>query len=274
LLNLSFVLGACAASSSALAQSPSPVAANRANDVLTNENVLALVAAGLSDETIVLKIRGSQARFDTAADALVRLKQAGVSDAVLAQMLDPMRGGDSLAVSVRTLEPGVYLSDEGQPLVLIAPSMFSAARNTVSWKTNSYKLKTQVTGSRASVRTNRTRPAFEFHFASTGGLEFPVPGAASPAEFFLVKLDPKKNRRELTVGETRWRSHTGVTEKQMLPVDIERLGPGHYRVAPTLELEPGEYCFIHQTPTTASAAGAGGKLFAFGLDGPSTRTAR
>lgn len=55
-------------------------------NVLQNQDVLKMVKAGLDDSIIVAKIKSSQCQFDTTPDALIALKQSGVSSAVLKAM--------------------------------------------------------------------------------------------------------------------------------------------------------------------------------------------
>jgi hypothetical protein len=50
---------------------------------LTNKNVTDMVRAKLSDEIIIGKMRTSRCSFDTSPDALIQLKKAGASDAVV-----------------------------------------------------------------------------------------------------------------------------------------------------------------------------------------------
>jgi hypothetical protein len=52
-----------------------------------NEDVIKMAKAGLDDAIIIAKIGGSKCQFDTSPDALIRLKQGGVSAAVLKAML-------------------------------------------------------------------------------------------------------------------------------------------------------------------------------------------
>jgi len=54
---------------------------------LTNADVLAMSKAGLGDELIVSKIQQAPSNFDTSPDALIRLKKAGVSNAILDAMV-------------------------------------------------------------------------------------------------------------------------------------------------------------------------------------------
>jgi hypothetical protein len=58
-----------------------------AEEPLTNADVVKLVKAGLSAETIEAKIAGSATSFDTSTDALVALAEAGVPDRVIQVML-------------------------------------------------------------------------------------------------------------------------------------------------------------------------------------------
>jgi hypothetical protein len=55
--------------------------------MLQNEDVIKMAKAGFDDAIIIAKISSSKCQFDTSTDALIRLKQSGVSAAVLKAML-------------------------------------------------------------------------------------------------------------------------------------------------------------------------------------------
>ena len=55
---------------------------------LSNADIIKMVHLKFGDNVIVAKIKSSACNFDTSMDALVKLKQAGVSDAVLAAMVE------------------------------------------------------------------------------------------------------------------------------------------------------------------------------------------
>ena len=59
-----------------------------AAEVLTNDAVVAMVKAGLGEAIILEKIKTSQAQFDLSAQGLVRLKQSGVSEAIIKAMME------------------------------------------------------------------------------------------------------------------------------------------------------------------------------------------
>jgi hypothetical protein len=54
---------------------------------LTNEQIIQMVGAKLPDDVIIAAIRKSGSKFDLTPDALIKLKTAGVSDAVLRAMM-------------------------------------------------------------------------------------------------------------------------------------------------------------------------------------------
>jgi hypothetical protein len=65
-------------------QEPPPPAGPPA---LTNEDIIKLVQAKLGNSIIIKKINSSPCAFDTSADGLVKLKGAGVSEAVIEAMV-------------------------------------------------------------------------------------------------------------------------------------------------------------------------------------------
>lgn len=56
---------------------------------MTNQDVIKLVKAKVSEDLIIAKIRQSKTKFDTSVDGLVALKEAGVSDSLIAVMMNP-----------------------------------------------------------------------------------------------------------------------------------------------------------------------------------------
>src|SRR4029453_10812762 len=63
-----------------------------AQEVLTNQSVVELVKAGLSERVIIAKIRNSPTKFDTQTDALIALKKNGVPEKVIEAIMSPSAG--------------------------------------------------------------------------------------------------------------------------------------------------------------------------------------
>src|SRR5712691_7824617 len=85
-------------------------------NALSNEDVIQMVALGLSDDVIVEKIRSAgSTNFDTSVDGLKLLKAAKVSDLVLKAMINPHgqsgtvsgRVVDEMAIKFKQLQNGV-----------------------------------------------------------------------------------------------------------------------------------------------------------------------
>jgi hypothetical protein len=68
-----------------LREQPSQAASGAA--VLQNQDIIKMVKAGLDEAIIIAKISGSKCQFDTSTDALIQLKESGVSPAVLKAMV-------------------------------------------------------------------------------------------------------------------------------------------------------------------------------------------
>jgi len=76
-----------------------PEQAAQPDGTLTNNDIIKMARVKLGDSIIIAKIKASPCNFDTSVDALVKLKEAGVSDAVIQAMQDASApqatGGDS-----------------------------------------------------------------------------------------------------------------------------------------------------------------------------------
>src|SRR5262245_4686260 len=89
------------------------------NKVFTNDDLLKMVKAGFKEETIIEAIRANEPRYDTSVEALVTLKNAGVSERVISTMLAAARAGTSapnVDAEGGTLpgEIGVYALKDGR----------------------------------------------------------------------------------------------------------------------------------------------------------------
>lgn len=271
-------------------QAPSP-----ATTQFGNADVVKLVQSGLSDGFVVARIRQSPAtNFDLSADALVLLKKAGVSEAVLAVMLDPASkpkptptaNVPAISVSVAavppvataTREPGIYLGELGTDQIPLEPTVFSQGRSggglasAFTYGLVKAKWKAVIRSSRANIRTKVQQPIFIFQFAQKssdflGGFAGFLASATSPNEFVLAQLTRKKNERELIVGQAgSLGASSGTRSEDTVPFKVERIAAGLYRVIPEEELGSGEYCFFYAAGAGALGQGAVGKLFDFGVD--------
>ncbi len=126
-----------------------------AQETMTNDEVISLTKAGLAGSIIIGKINSSATNFDMSTDALIKLKQAGVSDDVVGAMLAAKSGksvgGGSTAVATNgdPNDPmskhgfGVYLFQEvdgKKKMTQIQPSMSGQNRTAARSRRRSRRL--------------------------------------------------------------------------------------------------------------------------------------
>lgn len=230
---------------------------------LNNQDIIDMVALGLSDDIIIAKIHSAtkpeDLAFDTSPQGLKALKAGNVSDAVMKLMISPAgtpvvmaapaSPGSSIAPvaadpNLPPPEVGVYWKDgytfqrvEGETVSQAkvggrAGSMFTYGMRSEHW--DAY-----VNGSTSKNRVRERRPTFFFY----------VPDGGSSADFILIKLQKKGNRREFQIGSfggiTGGKS--GVKRDKELPYHADHVAIRTYRVTLDEDLKPGEYAFFMGT---------------------------
>jgi len=104
-----------------------------AAQTMTNDDVIKLVRAHFKEATLLKQINSSTCNFDTSTDALIKLKDAGVSDAVIEAMIDVMKpppppdGGDSTTTNPPDAGCGDYTSCVQQGAQAIQSAQYDQA---------------------------------------------------------------------------------------------------------------------------------------------------
>lgn len=257
--------------------------AQQKEEVLTNASVINLYKKGLSSSIIIGKIKTSKSDFDVSIDGLIHLKEQNIPDEIVTVMVD--QAGSSL--SVRETDPndplsphtsGIYLlNDAGKTLKEMEPTVCSqgksdnAAQLFISPLINS-TAKTTLAGREARVQIDaagNNPPVFYFYFdpgknsLNSSTVNWGVQNATSPNEFMLLRLDMRKNSREITTGKaSSVSSESGVDSKHIIAFDYDKIAPGIYKVTPREKLKPGEYCWMYAGHTSKDQ---GAKVYDFGV---------
>ena len=71
-----------------------------AQQTLTNDSIIKMAKAGLSDDLIVSTINTSSGKFDVTTDGLIALKSGGVSDKVVSTILLKRNGSAPLPAQI------------------------------------------------------------------------------------------------------------------------------------------------------------------------------
>lgn len=267
------------------------------DEVLTNETVIAMTKAGFGVPVIVAKIRSSLPDFKLTMADMVKLKQEGVPDAVIEEMLHSSQPGtDGSGTPSKDKaktdpndpatphEAGVYVLKESegrQQLIQLEASVYSQSKSggffksAMTYGIAKIKSKAVLAGDHAQAQFDMARPTFYFYFEVTNsGLSNSgnvwQGASSSPNEFVLVKTEVKKNSRELVVGQMNaFGAQSGALDKYLQAFDYEKIAPGIYKVTPKANLTDGEYCFFYggsaAMPTYGMGSVGSPKVFDFGI---------
>jgi hypothetical protein len=98
------------------APSPPP-SVTRERSVMTNDRILEMVKAKLSESLILSQIRNSPTQFDLSSEEVIRLVQAGVSERVIEAMRNPKATATTASAPVNSPAAAVKAPD-GLPVIL------------------------------------------------------------------------------------------------------------------------------------------------------------
>ncbi len=260
-----------------------------AQEVMKNSDVISLVKAGLSNSIVIDKIRGSKTDFDLSTDALILLKQSGVSDDVVGAMLAAKSGANTTSGNAPTsvaTDPndpksphdyGLYFYEEkdgNRKMTQMMATVSQQNRTGGMWTSSltygigKVKIKTNLPGTTAKMQLGSPRPVFYFYLDNkTGGLNTASGIPATPSEFALVRFNVRSDNREVTIGKANaFGAKGGLSDEYVVEFNAEDLGNGVFRVTPKVDLKNGEYAFYLLNSGNSNASTAvGSKFFDFGI---------
>lgn len=243
---------------------------------LNNDAVIKLVKAGLSDDLIVTTINGSAGAYDTSANGLIAMKQAGASDKVVSAIVLKASGSSSLAsgagAAASTAAPGtnpddpaaaheagIYIFNDSAPagskMTMLEPNVYTQGKtggvfaSAMTYGIAKVKMKAVLRGAHANARVSDPQPVFYFYFEETGaGLSHATGifgGTSTPNEYTLLHFDVKGGTRETVIGQANaFGASGGTDDKAVTNFTYTKLRPGVYKVMLNAALQPGEYGFI------------------------------
>jgi hypothetical protein len=256
------------------------------NKRLTNKDIIDMTGLGLSDDVIIAKVRSVSGAdglaFDTSVDGLKALKAANVSDAVIKVMLNPAPPQAPVVVAAAAItndpnfpppEVGVYWKD-AQTFVLIQGMTLSkvkAGGRAGAFFTNGMRSEhwdATIEGPTSRNHVKDRRPVFYLY----------VPDGDTSADYVLIRLEKKGDRREFEVGSFGGVTggKAGVKNEKEVPFHAEHVGIRMYRVTLDADLKAGEYGFFLGTGMQSNMSGgnmgsarsggsAGGRIYDFSI---------
>lgn len=223
----------------------------QAAEPTANADIIKLLEAKMPESVVLGAIANTNARFDTSANALIRLKDKGASPAVLNAVLGAASGGKTAAG-----KPAAAATNERNPEVVsvvidgnesqmqyIIPQQRTAARALGFGGVATYA---QLNG--ASAQLQIANPSPEFIVS--------VPKNAQPQNYLtLANFAVGKGAREVLIGGGYMSYSTGIHKDRVRAVKTEVLADQSrakegfvlVKVTPEAPLAKGEYALVLYT---------------------------
>lgn len=232
-----------------------------AAQALTNQDIVSMVKAGLTDSLVITKIRTSACRFDTSPQALIALKKNGISDAVLKAMTEassPRIGTKAAEGAAPVTDVGMYYQ-KGSDWVDLPPEV-------VNWRTGGV-LKSMVSGGVINTDINGTVAGPHSQTTVTAPEQFLVYTREGEhvTEYQLVRLHGHKDSREFRMKTGGVFHEQSGAIRDLLAFNWKRIGPRTFLVD-VGGLLPGEYGFLPPGAVLSqNAADSKGKIYTFSI---------
>ena len=256
-----------------------------AQETMTNDSVIKLVKAGLSEDLIVTTINSSPATYDTSATALIALKKAGAGDKVVAAMILKASGATAATPSPAPAAPAAAPSTPAVSLAV--PGSLPAGVDSVGVYYFD-KGNTQWQEVPAEVVNFKKEGALK-HYASAGVLKgemtglvggnrsslllklpaqfiLYVPEGRAPGEYQLIQLHANADSREFRAANGGIVHDAGGALRDVINYTPKKIAPRVYLIEMGEDFEKGEYGFL---PPSDAAVGdnipTATKLYSFSL---------
>ena len=219
----------------------------------TNDDVITMVRGGFAKETIIAAIRTHGRDFDTSLDGLMGLREAGVDEEIIREILaaasasvertpDADRSEDAEGSDGLPTGNGVYVVVDGRHELL--------AVEPIEWRSPFWAGRTTV-GALTTARLNARLPGLHSPFVIGAHPEVLVVCAECETglEYHLVRAHDDEDKREFHVSfqVLRGRNETWIAQGGQkgarVPFQAERLAPGKFRLS-LPDLEPNDFAFL------------------------------
>ncbi len=250
---------------SALCIAPQALTAQQTMD---NDAILKLVKSGLGEDLIVQTITASAGHYDTDVNALISLKQAGLTDKEISAMI-AKDAGPTVSASPRVVtvagpvlppgvdEIGVYYKNNTGTWVEFDPEI-------VTFKSGGF-LKSLATDGIVKPDMNGHVHGKESKLALTRPVDVLIyaPDGTAPEEYMLLKMRVNSNNREFrSVTGGVIHASTGA-KRDNVAFTANKIGTRLYEFTMGPDTAPGEYGILPPGAVSSINAASGGKLFTF-----------
>lgn len=233
----------------------------KAPKTLTNDSIVRMVKAGLGDDLILQTIAAQPANYTTDADALVALKEAGVSDRIITGIVTKARrrlieAREAAVVVPEVNEIGVYYKDRTGNWVPIEPEI-------VHIKSGGF-IKSTVTRGIIKPDKNGHLNGRESKLTLQRPIQFLiyVPEGVSANEYDLLRFRLNSDSREFRTLTGGVFHSTGGADRDEIPFKPSRTAPRIYQFTLDEKVPGGEFGIL--PPGTGNVTN-GGKIYTFAI---------
>lgn len=227
---------------------------SRQRDRFTNDDVVTMVRAGFSKDTIIAAVRSHGPEFDTSLDGLMMLRDEGVDEDIIREILSAAMAATERAPDVTRPDDaaetddglpaanGIYARVDGRYVLL--------AVEPIEWRSAFFAGRTTV-GSLTTSRLNARLPGIHSPFVvpTIPDLFLVCDECETGLEYHLVRSHDEEDKREFHVS---FQILTGRNETWILqggqkgarvPFLADRLGAGQFKLN-LPPLAPDDYGFL------------------------------
>lgn len=188
-----------------------------------NARVIQMSQKGLGDGVIIAKIKASPTKFNLSDDDLAGLKKAGVSDAVVAAMIQ------STQLTVASVKI------DGNPVevrVIGEQKVGGRLGHVASFGIKSVKNKAYLQGQHATVIASRS-PVIEIELPANENID----------NYIVVEMDDKGDRREIEMGSVGGTvgEKVGIRADRIVRTSASPSGGRRFRIKAVSPMKVGEY---------------------------------
>jgi len=239
-----------------------------AQDALTNDSVVKMLKAGLSEDLVVAAINSKPGNYDTSVDGMIALKSAGASDKVISAIVLKGTGaapapamaapaaatGSGLPPGID--EVGVYYQDKTGAWTALMPEV-------VNFKTGGV-LKSLATNGliKGDINGHLQGPTAKTVLTLPVTFAVYVPEGTAITEYQLLRLRPSGGQsrefRSITGGIVH---ASGGAARDAVAFDSTKLAPRVYTITLKQDAGKGEYGILPPGATSSSNMASGGKMY-------------
>jgi hypothetical protein len=237
-----------------------------AQDVLTNDSIVKMVKSGLGENLIVSMVQGQPGKYLLNPDELLKLKDAGVSEKILAAMASKgtSNGGSQGPVAAtgdpdvpQGIDIGVYYRKAGKWEEMLP--------EVVNWKTGGV-LKHIATAGVVKGDVNGHIPNGHSRNSVTSPIEVLIYAHEGVAitEYQLIHLHDNPDNREFRTVTGGVMHESGGATRDVIPFEGKKVANRMYKVV-LPSLGAGEYGFLPPEAVSLSKGASIGKMYTFRL---------